>query len=245
MRSFISPLIPTFLLTLAASGCVVVPGGGTEGSSSSTSSASDSSTGSSSGSTGGSSSGGSSGSATEAMTSSTGASTGSSSGSSGGASSSTGVETGGPVSCGGKECGGGEYCDWTGNSCGDADWDEGACMTSPDACDQVYAPVCGCDGEVYSNACMASAAGVDVADGGGCTAPEGYFPCGYAFCDGATEYCQVAVSDVFPLPDTYSCLPLPELCQKELACPCLDGEPCFEFECKEENGGLTLICPGG
>ena len=101
-----------------------------------------------------------------------------------------------------------------------------------------------CDAAAF-DACMASAAGVDVADGGGCTAPEGYFPCGYAFCDGATEYCQVAVSDVFPLPDTYSCLPLPELCQKELACPCLDGEPCFEFECKEENGGLTLICPGG
>ena len=26
----------------------------------------------------------------------------------------------------------------------------------------IYAPVCGCDGMVYNNACLASAAGVDV-----------------------------------------------------------------------------------
>lgn len=44
----------------------------------------------------------------------------------------------------------------------------GTCREPPTACDTVYAPVCGCDGKTYGNACSAEAAGVNVAKEGEC-----------------------------------------------------------------------------
>ncbi|MBK8260316.1 MAG: hypothetical protein IPK80_03150 [Nannocystis sp.] len=237
------PRALSLILALALGGCAGGPDDDTGASSSSSSSStgSESASSTSTASTSGSSTS-DSGTTTEAMTSSTSAA---SDPSTSAGSSSTGVETGGPGSCGADACGRGEYCDWTGNTCGLSRSDEGACAPTADACDDVYAPVCGCDGEVYSNTCYAAAAGVDINNEGGCLPPDGYFACGSSFCDVATTYCEVQVSDVFPLPDIYTCKQLPEACSKEQVCGCLEGEPCFEFGCEENDGELTVLCPGG
>ncbi|HGG58070.1 MAG TPA: hypothetical protein ENK31_09775, partial [Nannocystis exedens] len=161
-----------------------------------------------------------------------------------GTTASTGAETDGASCNDDGECGAGEYCDWTANSCGNSGEDVGTCKPSPEGCDAEYAPVCGCDGEVHSNECVANGAGTDVSAAGGCEPPAEYYPCGYAFCDTATQYCEISTNDVVGEPDYYSCRALPEACLKEPVCGCLAGEPCFEFECTEE-GGLTIICPGG
>jgi predicted secreted protein len=67
----------------------------------------------------------------------------------------------------GLRCTGGEYCNFTGSVCGRFD-QMGECKERPMRCPMVARPVCGCDGQTYSNSCVASARGADVAAEGPC-----------------------------------------------------------------------------
>ena len=61
-----------------------------------------------------------------------------------------------------------QYCDYPDDSfCGAAD-QLGVCRQRPEVCTMDVDPVCGCDGETWSNACVANSAGVDVAHDGPC-----------------------------------------------------------------------------
>jgi len=57
-----------------------------------------------------------------------------------------------------EDCGSREYCSRALGGC-DA---PGACAPRPEVCMERYAPVCGCDGETYGNACRAAARGAAV-----------------------------------------------------------------------------------
>ncbi len=74
-------------------------------------------------------------------------------------------ETGGM--CGGIagfECNNeGDYCAMEERQCAKVADAAGVCTPKPQACTRDYRPVCGCDGETYSNACMAASRGVNVA----------------------------------------------------------------------------------
>ena len=66
-----------------------------------------------------------------------------------------------PVKCNAElPCDDDEYCHWDANEGCGADGGSGVCTPKPEACIEIFSPVCGCDGEVYGNGCEANANGL-------------------------------------------------------------------------------------
>jgi hypothetical protein len=59
-------------------------------------------------------------------------------------------------------------CDLPEGLCGGADL-TGNCVAIPDACAEIYAPVCGCDDRTYGNDCERLKAGAQLDHVGACT----------------------------------------------------------------------------
>ncbi len=78
-----------------------------------------------------------------------------------------------------------QYCAGTG--CGTA----GSCQTRPSICNSLFSPVCGCDGNTYSNSCVAESSGVRVASRGACltTRDSGLSPCALVRCSAGQACC--------------------------------------------------------
>jgi hypothetical protein len=102
---------------------------------------------------------------------------------------STGVG-GAPPSCGGLggfQCEADEWCDYPDDAFCGGDDSTGVCLPRPQACTFEGPQVCACDGQVYTNACFAQMAGMDVS-----TPPQCGTPCGGESgqtCSG-DEYCE-------------------------------------------------------
>ena len=77
-------------------------------------------------------------------------------------------------SCGSRgqsQCADGSFCNFPVEAaCGSFDA-PGVCEPIPQVCFEIFAPVCGCDGETYANSCFAAAAGVSVSATGECEPP--------------------------------------------------------------------------
>jgi hypothetical protein len=68
----------------------------------------------------------------------------------------------------GVQCEAGNYCAIQKGQCRTIADVTGVCQKKPEVCTQQFQPVCGCDGNTYSNSCMAAAAGASVATDGAC-----------------------------------------------------------------------------
>ena len=62
----------------------------------------------------------------------------------------------------------GDYCAMALGECERVADAAGVCTPRPEICTMDYRPVCGCDGETYSNPCAAAAKGVNIAYRGMC-----------------------------------------------------------------------------
>jgi hypothetical protein len=89
-------------------------------------------------------------------------------------------ECGAAASCGGAECSDTQFCKYPEGYCGSGvravpaqgdiaiPVDPGVCTDFPEACGEIYSPVCGCNGATYDSPCLADAAGVSIVSTGPC-----------------------------------------------------------------------------
>lgn len=131
------------------------------------------------------------------------------------------------------ECDRSQYCAGRIGMCRGA----GQCVVRPQVCPLVFDPVCGCDGQTYSNTCFAAMAGVRVESLGECE-PDG--------CRSNAD-CEEGFFCNFPgqsCKGRGSCEPRPEVCIQvfDPVCGC-DGET-YGNACMAHAAGVSIQHPG-
>ncbi|MFO0708275.1 MAG: Kazal-type serine protease inhibitor domain-containing protein [Sandaracinus sp.] len=124
------------------------------------------------------------------------------------------------------DCDAGQFCAGTG-----CDTD-GVCEPMPATCGEIFAPVCGCDGNTYDNACSASAAGVRVASEGMCGSSGGCMS--NADCNPA-QYCAGTGCDT---PGT--CVVRPDICRDIYSPVCGCDGATYSNDCYAAGAGVRV-----
>ena len=156
--------------------------------------------------------------------------------------------TGGTL-CGGLQggsCAEGEFCNFPLEAiCGAADG-TGICEATPEACLEIFAPVCGCDDTTYGNACEANRAGVSVASEGEC-APTGGTVCGGLLGGSCAEgeFCNFPLEAICGAADgTGICEAIPTACTREFNPVCGCDDRTYSNACEAHAAGVAIVSEG-
>lgn len=131
------------------------------------------------------------------------------------------------------DCPPGHYCQ---KAAGDCDG-PGACVEKPLACVPVIAPVCGCDGVTYMNACEAAKVGANVKHLGACV-PGACSDNGDCL---AVSYCKKAVGDC---DGNGVCAERPENCPAVFAPVCGCNGVTYMNACEAAKAGINVAAEG-
>jgi hypothetical protein len=152
--------------------------------------------------------------------------------------------------CGGLKgltCGADEYCNYPADAlCGKADA-TGVCTARPEACDAIYAPVCGCDGNTYGNDCEAAMKGVSVASQGECNPTPSGDACGglKGLACRKGEYCNYPPDALCGAADaTGVCTLVPTGCRDIYAPVCGCDGVTYGNDCEAAAKGVSVATKG-